>query len=832
MKQVIEAIQNNKAGIGAEILKGATGGGHFPGGAPDGTIHTYKDGKKYKKTAGKWLPVSSGKGGGSKEGAPTPTAATPAGGKDGQAEPASKHDLAQLTHMKEIMKADPKKAYEIFQSLEPAAQHMVPQDVINEMVKASHEDASKEGASFDDLGGKGKDDKSTIAKKEPAKKAAPKKEDRGSDQSGAKGALSKEYEHSDSDKKALDSKTSKMHAKDGKMHVYEGDKKVATIDHKSLKKKESYQGDPSTNKATRKMLTSAGISSNKLGKAEYEKVVYQMAHEALVDSNYSSAARKVLAAATGDPKMANKPDYPNPSDPKFKEKQANIKKDRAAADEYENPKSEHGSIARKIATEAGWSGDDAVAALAFDAKMNGSHKLAKILDDIMAADAAEDEANISFDDKKVQDHIDKTVDDQVMKGEFKEQELKEAVHDAFLKLEKEGGFKSKDIAGAVEEAIQNIEIDDYKEDKKLKKSLEVAELHNRAEMDMIIKGGKALPIGTKRVHGGVPVEKTAKGWAPDPKAKTEKKEAAAPKKHDHAKTAAMVALKNKFISIGTNADGDYVRGAGDDFKYVQERASKDLGIELTKTNTKSLEHGMGYFFEISKVNPNGAHAQTRDQLLTLTKNINELKVQRNKLPAGSLKKQDLQARIDKLEGRFIKDKAGNKVGLRPMKENPAKVGSGVKSGSTDAANITRKWAFMKRELEGVSGKVDFVIVERDTKGLAGAQDKYRIEVHQNGKKVADMGTTPGLPQRGAKVSDNYKDTWRDHVGARWARDLSPEMQKRTLPELKELNAKMGKRMEHSMESTSRRANARELHRISSSLIRAHEMAEEANKKNN
>jgi hypothetical protein len=53
----------------------------------------------------------------------------------------------------------------------------------------------------------------------------------------------------------------------------------------------------------------------------------------------------------------------------------------------------------------------------------------------------------------------------------------------------------------------------------MSKELNIAELHNLAEADMIIKGGKALPIGTKRVHGGVHVEKTAKGWVPEKKGK-------------------------------------------------------------------------------------------------------------------------------------------------------------------------------------------------------------------------------------------------------------------------------------------------------------------------
>lgn len=39
----------------------------------------------------------------------------------------------------------------------------------------------------------------------------------------------------------------------------------------------------------------------------------------------------------------------------------------------------------------------------------------------------------------------------------------------------------------------------------------------------ILKGGKALPIGTKRTHGGSPVVKTAKGWVPEKKSASKKK---------------------------------------------------------------------------------------------------------------------------------------------------------------------------------------------------------------------------------------------------------------------------------------------------------------------
>lgn len=54
----------------------------------------------------------------------------------------------------------------------------------------------------------------------------------------------------------------------------------------------------------------------------------------------------------------------------------------------------------------------------------------------------------------------------------------------------------------------------------------VTDLHNLAEIDLIIKGGKSLPIGTKRTHGGKEVQKTAKGWVPVKKDGSKKGESA------------------------------------------------------------------------------------------------------------------------------------------------------------------------------------------------------------------------------------------------------------------------------------------------------------------
>lgn len=63
----------------------------------------------------------------------------------------SKHEIAQLTHLKSMIEQDPKGAYEIFQSLSPEAQDKVPQDVVNSLVKEAHSDTSNVEAKLSSL---------------------------------------------------------------------------------------------------------------------------------------------------------------------------------------------------------------------------------------------------------------------------------------------------------------------------------------------------------------------------------------------------------------------------------------------------------------------------------------------------------------------------------------------------------------------------------------------------------------------------------------------------------------------------------------------------------
>lgn len=58
------------------------------------------------------------------------------------------------------------------------------------------------------------------------------------------------------------------------------------------------------------------------------------------------------------------------------------------------------------------------------------------------------------------------------------------------------------------------------------------------------------------------------------------------------------------------------------------------------------------------------------------------------------------------------------------------------------SDITSKYSHLKERLGNISGKVDIHVVDRDTSGMAGSQDKYKMEAWKDGKKVADLGSHP------------------------------------------------------------------------------------------
>lgn len=90
------------------------------------------NGKKYKKAGGKWLPVTQDRQSGKKDASTNNTSTQPSSSS------VDNHEIAQMTHMKNIMDENPEKAYEIFQALSPEAQQKVPQDVVNKLVENSH----------------------------------------------------------------------------------------------------------------------------------------------------------------------------------------------------------------------------------------------------------------------------------------------------------------------------------------------------------------------------------------------------------------------------------------------------------------------------------------------------------------------------------------------------------------------------------------------------------------------------------------------------------------------------------------------------------------------
>jgi DNA-directed RNA polymerase subunit F len=114
------------------------------------------NGKKYKKTGGKWIPVTGDKKGKSDDGKGDKSA------KDDQkkikkpvqsGEPGevSNHEIAQMSYMKKMMDESPERAYEIYQELSPEAQSKIPQDVVNKIVESGMSEGEDPAAKvFDD----------------------------------------------------------------------------------------------------------------------------------------------------------------------------------------------------------------------------------------------------------------------------------------------------------------------------------------------------------------------------------------------------------------------------------------------------------------------------------------------------------------------------------------------------------------------------------------------------------------------------------------------------------------------------------------------------------
>jgi hypothetical protein len=174
---------------------------------------------------------------------------------------------------------------------------------------------------------------------------------------------------------------------DSKKYTSSGDLETAVIDSieglyklqndDAPKSTQKRSGNPTVNKATRQLAQKIGMTPDEFGsKEEYQTAMVGAAYEALVDSNYHSEARNLLAIVTGDKKLADKPNYPSFDDPEYDEKMAKINKDREAANKYTNNDEFTKEFAQKVAKESGWDGVDAIDGIAYELRMNGFGTLA------------------------------------------------------------------------------------------------------------------------------------------------------------------------------------------------------------------------------------------------------------------------------------------------------------------------------------------------------------------------------------------------------------------------------------------------------------------------
>ena len=135
-------------------------------------------------------------------------------------------------------------------------------------------------------------------------------------------------------------------------------------------------GNVEVNKSVRLKAKRMGITSKNLGKNEYERRMSQAAVEALTDANFHSEARKLIAMLEDNPDFAkdpkqdpNMPDIMSPEYDKWR-------KSSVYGSEFYDSSPGTDEIGQHASQEAGWDGRDALDAIAFDMKLNGSMKLA------------------------------------------------------------------------------------------------------------------------------------------------------------------------------------------------------------------------------------------------------------------------------------------------------------------------------------------------------------------------------------------------------------------------------------------------------------------------
>jgi len=135
-------------------------------------------------------------------------------------------------------------------------------------------------------------------------------------------------------------------------------------------------GNPQVNKEVRQKAKDLGVHPNNLGRKEYEKRMSQAAVQALTDSNFHSEARKLIAVLEDNPDFAKDPNQdPNKPDiftPEYDE----WRKSSVYGSEFYDSSPGTDEIGQFASQEAGYNGVEALDAIAFDLKMNGSKQLA------------------------------------------------------------------------------------------------------------------------------------------------------------------------------------------------------------------------------------------------------------------------------------------------------------------------------------------------------------------------------------------------------------------------------------------------------------------------
>ena len=136
-------------------------------------------------------------------------------------------------------------------------------------------------------------------------------------------------------------------------------------------------GNPQVNKSVREKAQDLGITPQKLGKEEYESRMSKAAVEALTDANFHSEARKLISILEDKPEWDSNPNK-DPNKPKdmFSPEYDEWRKNSVFSSEFYDSAEGTDEIAHMASNEAGWEGETAADAIAFDLKMNGSHKLA------------------------------------------------------------------------------------------------------------------------------------------------------------------------------------------------------------------------------------------------------------------------------------------------------------------------------------------------------------------------------------------------------------------------------------------------------------------------